>query len=121
MSAAESYSSQVWRFFWAVVVPNVPRVAWLVLGLAVFCWLNLLGLEELWPHFPQAERWFVVVLVVNLGLLPWLGARTAQLVRQRVQGWWWQGFWQMVAFVAYLGATALSILLLIFGLLVGLM
>ena len=121
MKPAEPYLGQLARFARQVLLPAVPRRTWWALGLTGFLILNLAFGEELWPHYPRAKQLLIPLLMLSFGPLPWLGARTAQRVRQRVQGWWWQGFWQMVAFVAYLAATALSILLLLFGLLVGLL
>ncbi|MFD2786597.1 hypothetical protein [Hymenobacter rubripertinctus] len=120
MRPAESYSGQLWQFTREVLLPAVPRLAWLVLGVMMFSGLNLLFLAELWPHFPQAETWFIVPLMAGLLLVPWLGAYTAQRVRPQVRQWGWRTLWQLATFGAY-AVAGMSAGLLVLGLLVGLL
>ena len=113
MRPAETYSGQLRRFLWEVLWPVVPRVAWLVLGLTVFSWLNLVFLEELWPHYPLAETWFTGLLVGCLVLLLWLGAYTVRQVSRHVRRWWWRALWQLVTIGAYGVAGLWSVLIAI--------
>ena len=120
MRPAASCRSQLWHFVSGVLVPAVPRLGWLVLGLAGLSSLNLLLLPELWPHQPKAEDWFILLLLGCLLVLPWLGAYTAQRVRPHLTNWWWRMIWQLIIFGAY-GVAAMSLGLLCLGALLGLL
>ncbi|NVO29974.1 hypothetical protein [Hymenobacter lapidiphilus] len=119
MRPAASYAAQLWQFVWQLLLPAVPRLAWCVLALLIFSGLNLLFQRELWPHYPQAEKWFIVLLLVGLALIPWMGIYTAQRLTHQVRHWWWRGFWQLVIVGSYALATVSSFILLL-GLLMSL-
>ncbi len=120
MRPAEPYLSQLARFARQVLLPAVPRRAWAVLGLTGFLILNLGFEDELWPHHPGAKQLLIPLLLLSLGVLPWLGAHTARQVGQSVQRWWWQRLWQLTTIGAYAVAVVSSMLLAIY-LLVGLL
>ncbi|MBT9391717.1 hypothetical protein KLP40_00965 [Hymenobacter sp. NST-14] len=83
-------------------------------------WLNLIFLEELWPHHPLAESWFAGLLLACGFGLPWLGAHTAQRVRPHLRQRCWRALWQLAACGAY-AVAAMSTGLLALGLLLGLL
>ncbi|SDX90688.1 hypothetical protein [Hymenobacter psychrophilus] len=113
MKPTESYPTQLRRFLCQVLLPAVPRPVGWALGLIGFSALNLLFVEELWPHFPQAEKWFGLLLVSGLGTLPWLAAATAGRVQRRMRGLWWRGIWQLATIGTYVVAVLLSMLLFV--------
>ena len=113
LESVVSRAEQLWQFTRHVLLPAVPRLAWWALVLLLFSSLNLLFQRELWPHHPQAEEWFLVLLVAILAVLPWLVAYTAQRLTHQVRRWWWRGFWQLIAVGACVVAVVLPFIALI--------
>ncbi|NVO85297.1 hypothetical protein [Hymenobacter terrestris] len=111
MRPTTSHASQLWQFVWQVLLPAVPRLAWLVLGLVGFFLLNLGFEDELWPHHPRAKQLLIPLLVLSLGALPWLGGHVARQVRRNVQRWWWRRLWQLATIGAYTVAVFSSIMI----------
>ena len=86
-----------------------PRLLWWLLAGALLAMLNLGFRRELWPNTPGAESFFELVWLLCGLPLPWLLARTAQLLGRQLRGWFWRLLWQLTAVGAYLGAFFCSL------------
>lgn len=90
------------------VLPAAPPALWWSIGLGLFSLLNLVFEQEIWPHTPRAENWFLLVGLCCAVLLPWQVARTAGRVADAVRGSAWRLLWQLASWGAYAaGAVAL--------------
>ncbi|AHJ98841.1 hypothetical protein [Hymenobacter swuensis] len=108
VSWLDAQVARLWRFGCHTVLPAVPRSGWLVVGLFGFGLLNLGFEREIWPHHPQADIWFGLLLCSCGLMLPWQSAATARRVSQVVVGSW-QLLWQLLAWMSYAAAVLVSI------------
>ncbi|MDU0371930.1 hypothetical protein ACFPAF_16130 [Hymenobacter endophyticus] len=112
MNWLDTQAVRLWRFGQDTVRPAVPRAAWLLAGIAVFCVLNLLFEQEIWPHHPQTGVWFGVTFIGCVMSLPWLAAYAAARVAWEITGWW-KVVWQLATWGLYAAATVSALLFLI--------
>lgn len=105
-------AARLWRFGLDTVRPAVPRAAWLLAGVAVFCLLNLVFEREIWPHHRGIGNWFSLALFGCVVSLPWLAAYAAARIAGEVTGWW-KVLWQLATWGLYATATVSALLLLI--------
>lgn len=91
------------------VLPAAPAGLWWVIGLGLFSLLNLLLSEEIWPHTPHSEHWFMLLGLVCLLVLPWQIGRAANRVANTLPGLFWQFCWRLTAWSAYVAGGVLLI------------
>lgn len=96
-----------------------PRLLWWLLAGLLVAALNQIFHDELWPNTPGADSFFKLLALLCGLPLPWLLARTAQLLARQLHGWFWRLFWQLTAVGGYVGAFFCS-LIGVFGLIYAL-
>ncbi|WP_207895879.1 hypothetical protein [Hymenobacter gummosus] len=92
-----------------LAVRLAPRGLWLLLAGALLAALNLGFRREIWPNTPAAQSFFELLLLLCGLPLPWLLARTAQLLGRQLRGWFWRLLWQLAAAGGYVGAFFSSV------------
>ncbi|MCB2407398.1 hypothetical protein [Hymenobacter lucidus] len=91
--------------FLELVFRLAPRLLWWALGGLFFSGLNIVLKQELWPNTSAAPTFFAVLFVGCLLLLPWLAARTAWLLADAVESYFWKALWRLAAIGGYCGAA----------------
>jgi hypothetical protein len=94
---------QLFHFAFSTVVPAAPAALWWTIGLGLFSLLNLIFQQEIWMHTPHAEKWFALLGLGCLLLLPWQAAQTAGRVAELLRNSLWRFLWRLVSWGAYLG------------------
>ena len=108
----DSLVARLLRFGRCTVLPAVPRVAWLLAGLAFFCVINLAFEQEIWPHHRGVGHCFSVLFFGCLASLPGLAGRTAARIAGVVTGGW-QLLWKLVSWGCYVVAAITLVVFLI--------
>lgn len=86
-----------------------PRLLWWLLAGLLLAALNLGLRAEIWPNTPGAEPFFQLLFLLCGLPLPWLLARTTQLLGRQLRGWFWRLLWQLAAAGGYVGAFFSSV------------
>ncbi|GGE95550.1 hypothetical protein GCM10011383_02850 [Hymenobacter cavernae] len=90
-----------------------PKLLWWLLATLVFALLNLALKDEVWPNTARAKDFFVVVAVSCFVLLPWLLSVLAWRVANSINCSPWDTLVRAFAVIGFLGATCLSLIVLI--------
>ncbi|MET4106608.1 hypothetical protein [Hymenobacter sp. UYP22] len=109
MGWLDAQAVRLWRFGQDTVRPAVPRAAWLLAGVAVFCVLNLVFEDEIWPNHPQTGVWFGATFIGCVVSLPWLAAFTAGRIAATLKNRAWLWAWRLVSWGGYVGAACITV------------
>ena len=86
-----------------LVLHLVPPLLWWLLAVLVFSLLNAAFSRELWANTPGAEKFFLKISLICMGILPWLLTYLAWQIATAMEHWFWSLLWRLAGIAGIIG------------------